>query len=125
MDDMTENTALNWRRYEDGNQSSPEWVEKIHTAGHSHQCPTYVHRTPPCQGSCPSGHDIRGHEYHDQRDNFPDREAFGEHMSDIDANVPQYEFSQPTLVTIDCHPRIAANLVRYFLSYHPSLAKDG
>ena len=60
MDDMTENTALNWRRYEDGNQSSPEWVEKIHTAGHSHQCPTYVHRTPPCQGSCPSGHDIRG-----------------------------------------------------------------
>ena len=60
MDDITEDTALNWRRYEDGNQSSPEWVEKIHTAGHSHQCPTYVHRTPPCQGSCPSGHDIRG-----------------------------------------------------------------
>ena len=22
--------------------------------------PTYVHRTPPCQGSCPSGEDIRG-----------------------------------------------------------------
>eukprot|EP00494_Astrolonche_serrata_P020169 UN20386 len=26
----------------------------------SHKCPTYVHRTPPCQGSCPSGEDVRG-----------------------------------------------------------------
>jgi len=60
MSDATQNTDLNWRRFEDGNQSSPEWIDKIHTAGHSHQCPTYVHRTPPCQGSCPSGHDIRG-----------------------------------------------------------------
>ena len=60
MVDLNEDTALTWRRYEDGNQSPPEWLEKIHTAGHSHQCPTYVHRTPPCQGSCPSGHDIRG-----------------------------------------------------------------
>ncbi len=34
--------------------------EKIFQADHSHKCPTYVHKTPPCQGSCPSGHDIRG-----------------------------------------------------------------
>ena len=34
--------------------------EKIFQGDHSHKCPTYVHRTPPCQGSCPSGHDIRG-----------------------------------------------------------------
>ncbi len=34
--------------------------EKIFQADHSHKCPTYVHKTPPCQGSCPSGHEIRG-----------------------------------------------------------------
>ena len=34
--------------------------EKIFKADYSYKCPTYVHRTPPCQGSCPSGHDIRG-----------------------------------------------------------------
>jgi NADPH-dependent glutamate synthase beta subunit-like oxidoreductase len=26
----------------------------------THKCPTYVQSTPPCQGSCPSGEDIRG-----------------------------------------------------------------
>jgi len=26
----------------------------------TYKCPTYVNRTPPCQGSCPSGEDIRG-----------------------------------------------------------------
>jgi NADPH-dependent glutamate synthase beta subunit-like oxidoreductase len=26
----------------------------------THKCPTYVTQTPPCQGSCPSGHNIRG-----------------------------------------------------------------
>jgi glutamate synthase (NADPH) small chain len=60
MDEIAEQVNLSWRRYQDGDDSAPEWTEKIHTAGHSHQCPTYVHRTPPCQGSCPSGHDIRG-----------------------------------------------------------------
>jgi len=34
--------------------------DKIFQADHSHKCPTYVHKTPPCQGSCPSGHEIRG-----------------------------------------------------------------
>jgi len=34
--------------------------EKIFQADTSHKCPTYVHKTPPCQGSCPSGHEIRG-----------------------------------------------------------------
>jgi len=60
MNEVVENMKLNWRRFEDGDNSPPELTEKIHTAGYSHQCPTYVHRTPPCQGSCPSGHDIRG-----------------------------------------------------------------
>jgi len=34
--------------------------EKIFQADTTHKCPTYVHKTPPCQGSCPSGHEIRG-----------------------------------------------------------------
>ena len=29
-------------------------------ADRSHERPIYVQRTPPCQASCPSGHDIRG-----------------------------------------------------------------
>lgn len=36
------------------------WEEKIFQGDTSHQCPTYVAQTPPCQGSCPSGHNIRG-----------------------------------------------------------------
>ena len=36
------------------------WDEKIFEADTSHKCPTYVSQTPPCQGSCPSGHNIRG-----------------------------------------------------------------
>ena len=35
-------------------------VPKIFQQDKSYKCPTYVHRAPPCQGSCPSGHDIRG-----------------------------------------------------------------
>ena len=27
----------------------------------SHKCPEYVLSTPPCQGSCPAGEDIRGY----------------------------------------------------------------
>ncbi len=51
---------LNFRRYKDGDYSVKAWQEEIFQASWSHKCPTYVHRTPPCQGSCPSGHDIRG-----------------------------------------------------------------
>ncbi|OQX31650.1 MAG: glutamate synthase [Candidatus Sedimenticola endophacoides] len=51
---------LNFRRFEDGNNEWDAWDEKIFNEDTSHKCPTYVHKTPPCQGSCPSGHDIRG-----------------------------------------------------------------
>ena len=34
--------------------------DKIFKGDTSYKCPTYVHKTPPCQGSCPSGHEIRG-----------------------------------------------------------------
>jgi glutamate synthase (NADPH/NADH) small chain len=60
MNDMADDKNLTWRRYKDGDSTPYEGEEKLMTAGHSHKCPTYVHRTPPCQGSCPSGHDIRG-----------------------------------------------------------------
>ena len=52
--------SLTFRRYKDGDTEHVPWDEDHITAGESYKCPTYVHRTPPCQGSCPSGHDIRG-----------------------------------------------------------------
>ena len=53
-------TALTFRRFEEGERFYDDLTENIFDAGSSHKCPTYVHRTPPCQGSCPSGHEIRG-----------------------------------------------------------------
>lgn len=54
------NRKLSWRRFEDGNNNWDSWTDKIFNEDTSHKCPTYVHKTPPCQGSCPSGEDIRG-----------------------------------------------------------------
>ncbi|HHJ14676.1 MAG TPA: 4Fe-4S dicluster domain-containing protein [Gammaproteobacteria bacterium] len=51
---------LTFRRFEDGKNKWDSWTDAIFNGDHSHKCPTYVHRTPPCQGSCPSGEDIRG-----------------------------------------------------------------
>ncbi|MBB1073391.1 NAD(P)-binding protein [Rhodoferax sp. 4810] len=56
-DDMTK---LSWRRFEDGDNVWDKLTDKIFVQDTSHKCPTYVHKTPPCQGSCPSGEDIRG-----------------------------------------------------------------
>jgi len=56
---MTEK-LLTKRRFKDGDNAHLPWQEEIFVADASHKCPTYVHRTPPCQGSCPSGEDIRG-----------------------------------------------------------------
>ncbi len=53
-------TKLTWRRYEDGDHVWDDLTEQIFVGDESHKCPTYVHKTPPCQGSCPSGEDIRG-----------------------------------------------------------------
>jgi len=49
-----------FRKFKDGNNEWPSWEADIFVADTSHKCPTYVHRTPPCQGSCPAGEDIRG-----------------------------------------------------------------
>ena len=51
---------LTFRSYQDGDHQWEDWQDAIFSADHSHKCPTYVHRTTPCQGSCPSGEDIRG-----------------------------------------------------------------
>ncbi len=58
-DDM-KSEKLTFRRFEDGDHQWDSIAEKIFNEDTSHKCPTYVHRTPPCQGSCPSGEDIRG-----------------------------------------------------------------
>ena len=58
-DDM-EKKDLTFRRFDDGDHEWKRYTDKIFEGDHSHKCPTYVHRTPPCQGSCPSGEDIRG-----------------------------------------------------------------
>ena len=52
---------LTFRRYKDGDHRVKDWQAQIFDADHSHKCPTYIQSTPPCQGSCPSGEDIRGY----------------------------------------------------------------
>ncbi|MCA0869242.1 NAD(P)-binding protein [Seohaeicola saemankumensis] len=61
MNEMSKDQGLTFRRFREG-ETDADWdlEEKIFNADHSHKCPTYVHKTPPCQGSCPSGHEIRG-----------------------------------------------------------------
>jgi NADPH-dependent glutamate synthase beta subunit-like oxidoreductase len=51
---------LTFRRYSDGEHDYTRWSDDIFNEDTSYKCPTYVHKTPPCQGSCPSGEDIRG-----------------------------------------------------------------
>ncbi|MEJ2452233.1 MAG: NAD(P)-binding protein [Gammaproteobacteria bacterium] len=58
-DDMQDN-KLTFRRYKDGDHEWRSNTDRIFKGDHTHKCPTYVNRTPPCQGSCPSGEDIRG-----------------------------------------------------------------
>ncbi len=57
----TDTKPLNFRRYKDGDAKPLAWQQEIFDADHSHKCPTYIQSTPPCQGSCPSGEDIRGY----------------------------------------------------------------
>jgi len=57
----TEAKPLTFRRYQDGDDKPLAWQQEIFDADHTHKCPTYIQSTPPCQGSCPSGEDIRGY----------------------------------------------------------------
>ncbi|MGD8926621.1 MAG: NAD(P)-binding protein, partial [Thioalkalispiraceae bacterium] len=58
-DDMQDN-KLTFRKFEDGDHDWDSMTDQIFKGDTTYKCPTYVHRTPPCQGSCPSGEDIRG-----------------------------------------------------------------
>ena len=58
-DDM-QDKKLTFRKFKDGDKRTGDWSSQIFKEDTSHKCPTYVNRTPPCQGSCPSGEDIRG-----------------------------------------------------------------
>ena len=60
MNEKDKDTKLTFRAYNDGEHRWKNWQDAIFNEDRSHKCPTYVHRTPPCQGSCPSGEDVRG-----------------------------------------------------------------
>jgi len=62
MNEHSPNTKPTHRRFKNGDTmwNWPDLTHKIFQADKSYKCPTYVHRTAPCQGGCPSGHDIRG-----------------------------------------------------------------
>ena len=49
-----------FRRFKDGDNTWRSAQDRIFAGDESDKCPTYVHKTPPCQASCPSGEDIRG-----------------------------------------------------------------
>ena len=52
---------ITYRRYKDGDNKVRRLNQKIFQAGYSYKCPTYIQSTPPCQGSCPAGEDVRGY----------------------------------------------------------------
>ncbi len=52
---------LTFRRYKDGNNKVARFNKMIFQASYTYKCPTYIQSTPPCQGSCPAGEDIRGY----------------------------------------------------------------
>ncbi len=53
-------SEFTFRRFKDGENRYRSMSENIFEQDTSYKCPTYISRTPPCQGSCPSGEDIRG-----------------------------------------------------------------
>jgi NADPH-dependent glutamate synthase beta subunit-like oxidoreductase len=61
--DVKKTEGLSWRRYKEGETSKNyrRSQELIFQASWTHKCPEYVLSTPPCQGSCPAGEDIRGY----------------------------------------------------------------
>lgn len=52
-------SPLTFRMFREGDTDWTRWQEKILQADASYKCPTYVQQTPPCQGNCPAGEDIR------------------------------------------------------------------
>ncbi|MGO9392394.1 NAD(P)-binding protein [Rhodoblastus sp.] len=62
MNEAAPTKGLTFRRFKNGQSpwDPQDLTKKIFQQDKSYKCPTYVHRAPPCQGGCPSGHDIRG-----------------------------------------------------------------
>jgi NADPH-dependent glutamate synthase beta subunit-like oxidoreductase/Pyruvate/2-oxoacid:ferredoxin oxidoreductase delta subunit len=60
-EEMNKEHALNFRRFKDGDSKIRSYQDKIFQSSWTHKCPEYVLSTPPCQGSCPAGEDIRGY----------------------------------------------------------------
>jgi len=60
-EELNKSQARTFRRFKDGKNQWRSWQDKIFNADTSHKCPEYVLSTPPCQGSCPAGEDIRGY----------------------------------------------------------------
>jgi len=61
MSATTEEKVLNFRRYKDGDSEGVPLRDHIFQSSYTYKCPTYIQSTPPCQGSCPAGEDIRGY----------------------------------------------------------------
>jgi len=61
MSETMEDAKLTFRRYRDGDHKVHSWRDQIFQASYSYKCPTYIQSTPPCQGSCPAGEDIRSY----------------------------------------------------------------
>ena len=49
-----------YRRYKEGDSTNHSMANWLFEGDETYKCPEYVLATPPCQGSCPSGEDIRG-----------------------------------------------------------------
>ena len=49
-----------FRRFEEGDHTWGNMGDLIFQEDTSYKCPTYIQKTPPCQGGCPAGEDIRG-----------------------------------------------------------------
>jgi NADPH-dependent glutamate synthase beta subunit-like oxidoreductase len=61
MSETMMDDKLTFRRYKDGDHKVKSWRDQIFQASYTHKCPTYIQSTPPCQGSCPAGEDIRSY----------------------------------------------------------------
>ncbi|WIM06532.1 MAG: NAD(P)-binding protein [Candidatus Nitricoxidivorans perseverans] len=55
-----QNTKLTYRRFKDGDNQWKRSQENLFKSSWTYKCPTYIQSTPPCQGKCPAGEDVRG-----------------------------------------------------------------
>ncbi len=61
MNQTPQNTKFTYRRFKEGDTQFKRSQEQLFKASWTYKCPTYVQQTPPCQGQCPAGEDIRSY----------------------------------------------------------------